>query len=257
MRQITDKDEQEIRENFPIDSCLLPPDLTVSPEAARAFDALFDAAEAKGSAADIAYNLPYPKYLFLEYLASTRGVMLHGSNMRGLDVLRPIRNSSDSSEFGNQPAIYASQDPLWAMFFALLDRTGWSGTSNASIILEDDAGSRIRRYYFTLEHNHLRRKPWRQGAMYILPGTGFEPDPAMVNVKSGPYTVVPTHWIYRGELTPLARLELEPDDFPFRDCVWGYDSQKFSGRMDRESLAGFPFLDDPEVYPIIPGKRRG
>lgn len=252
MREITAKDEQEIRENFPIDSCLRPPDLSVSTEAARAFDQLFDAARAKGPAADIAYNLQYPKYLFLEHLTSTRGLMLHGSNTPGLDVLRPIRASSDSSEFGNQPAIYASQDPLWAMYFAVLDRTGWSGTSNASIILEDDAGSRIRRYYFTLEHNHLRRSPWRTGAMYILPGEGFEPDPTMVGAKAGTYKVVPTHWIYRGELTPLAWLDLEPEDFPFRDCVWGYDSQAFSQRMDAESLAGYPFLEDPEIYPIIP-----
>lgn len=255
MREITEKDEQEIRENFPIDSCLHSPDMTVSTEAARAFDQLYNAVLAGGPAADIAYNLPYPKYLFLDYLASTRGIMLHGSNLRGLDALRPIRTSSDSSEFGRQDAIYATPDPLWAMFFALLDRTGWSGTSNGSIHLADDAGNRIRRYYFALEHNHLRRQPWRQGAMYILPGEGFEPDPSEVGKKAGPYTIQPTQWIYRGELTPLARLDLEPEDFPFRDCVWGYDSQTFSKRMDAESLAGYPFLDDSEVYPIIPDRR--
>lgn len=250
---MTANDLREIRENFPIDACLPPPDLSVSPEAARSFDQLFDAAAA-GGRLDIDYDLPYPKYLFLEYLAASRGVMLHGSNTRGLDLLRPIRNSTDSSEFGNLAAVYATQDPLWALFFAVLDRTGWSGTSNGAIILEDEAGSRIRRYYFTLEHHHLRRGPWRPGAMYVLPREGFEPDPGMTGVKAGPYTLVPTHWINRGECVPLARLNVEPEDFPFRDSIWGYDGPAFAARMDAASLAGFPFLDDPQIYPIMPNR---
>jgi len=126
MRPITSQDLVDIREHFPLDSCLLPPDLTVTPEAARAFDRLYDAACAQGPAAQIAYDLPYPKYLFLEYLSVTRGLLFHGSNNRAIDVLRPIRFSTDSSEFGSQDAVYASQDPLWAMYFALLDF--WSDT---------------------------------------------------------------------------------------------------------------------------------
>lgn len=251
MRNITPQDLQEIREHFPLESCLKPPDLAVSTEAAAAFDALFDAALAHGTAAEIDYTLPHPKYLFLEYLAETRGLMLHGSNNRSIDVLRPIRQSSDSSEFGNQDAIYATQDPLWALFFAVLDRTDWIGTTNGAIRLVDGAGGRIRRYYFALEANHLRRKPWRPGAMYLLPGEGFEPDPEMQG-SAGGYTLEATHWIHRGALTPLARLDVEPEDFPYINHIWGYDVEAYSRCMERESLAGFPFLDDPEIYPILP-----
>lgn len=252
MREFTAKDIQEIREHFPLESCLVPPDLTVSTKAARAFDQLFDAACEQGPSAEINYTLPYPKYLFLDYLASTRGLMLHGSNMRGIDVLRPIRYSSDSSEFGRQDAVFASQDPLWAMYFAVLDKTRMIGTSNGAIQLLDEAGTLLRYYYFTLDVGTLRSRPWKSGAMYLLPGEGFEPDPAMAGVTVGAYKIQVTHWIHRGEITPLARLNVEPDDFPFLDCIWGFDPAAFNRRMDEESLAGFPFLDDPNIYPIIP-----
>jgi hypothetical protein len=246
------QDLQVIRDNFPIDSCLLPPDLTVSAEAARAFDALIDAACAQGPAAEIVYTLPYPKYLFLEHLAATRGLMLHGSNTRGIDVLRPIRYSSDSSAFGNQDAIYATQDPLWGLFFAVLDKSGMQGTTNGAIHLVDEAGARIRRYYFALDEGTLRKNPWIPGAMYLLPGADFEPDPSMLDARAGPYTIQVTHWIHRGEVQPLARLDVEPEDFPYLHRMWGYGVDAYRRKMEGESLAGFPYLDDPGVYPIMP-----
>jgi hypothetical protein len=255
MREITPQDLYEIREHFPIDACLHPPDMTVSPAAAQDFNRLFEAACAQGANAVIPYDLPYPKYLFLEYLSTSRRLMFHGSNNRAIDVLRPIRMSSDSSEFGNQDAIYATQDPLWALFFAVLDKDnmGAAGTSNGAIQAVNEAGQLLRRYYFTVEAGSLRQGPWLPGAMYILPGGDFEPDPAMQGVTAGPYTLVATHWIHRGELAPLARLDVEPEDFPFLHHMWGYDLARYMQRMEAASLAGFPFLDDPEVYPIRPG----
>jgi hypothetical protein len=88
--------------------------------------------------------------------------------------------------------------------------------------------------------------------MYLLPGQGFEPDPEMLGVKVGPYTMQVTHWIHRGEVTPIARLDVEPQDFPFLERIWGCDLAEFSRRMDAASLAGFPFLKDPQVYPVMP-----
>lgn len=254
MRPITLQDQLEISQHFPLESCLTPPDLTVPPEAARAFDHLFDAACAQGPAAQITYDLPYPKYLFLEYLAATRGLMLHGSNTRALEVLRPIRYTTDASEFGSQDAVYATQDVLWAMFFAVLDKTGMKGTTNGAIWLDHQDGTRLRRYYFALEANHLRGKPWLPGAMYLLPGGECEPDPMMQGVKVGPYTMQVTQWIYRGERAPLASLNIAPQDFPFLNQIWGYDLVTFDQRMSADSLAGFPFLEDAAVYPIIPAR---
>jgi hypothetical protein len=49
-------------------------------------------------------------------------VLFHGSGRDDLDVLEPIRRSRDTTQFGDQEAVYATSDPVWAMYFALLRR---------------------------------------------------------------------------------------------------------------------------------------
>ena len=253
MRNMTEKDVQDIRENFPLDDCLPAPDLSVSPAAARLFDATLDAALAQAPGAEIDYHLPYPKYLFLDYLAEKRGLMLHGSLHQGLTTLEPIRETRDANEFGDQPAIYATPDPLWALFFAVLDRALVQGfIHNGAIQLQADDGSLIRRYYYCLDVVSLRQNPWKPGAIYLLPGERFEPDPTQEGMKVGKYTLLTTHWLCRTPVQPLARLPVEPEDFPFLHRVWGYDAAAMDKRMEAESIAGFPFLNDPVVYPIRP-----
>ena len=61
MRIMTEKDLKDIRENFPLADCLPAPELEVSPEAARAFDAAIDAALAQGPGAEIEYEPALPK----------------------------------------------------------------------------------------------------------------------------------------------------------------------------------------------------
>ncbi len=250
---MTEKDFKDIREYFPLADCLSAPVLEVSSEAAQAFDAAIDAALAQAPGAEIRYDLPFPKYLFLNYLAEKRAMMLHGSTLTNLASLEPIRNSRDSSEFGDQPAIYATQDPLWALFFAVLDRSqlrGW--INNGAIWLKGDNGSIIRRYYYCIDVESLRGNPWKPGAIYLLPGGKFEPDPTQDGTRIGNYSLTATHWLCRTAVQPLARLLVQPEDFPFLNRVWGYDAAAYDKRMDAESIAGFPFLNDPQVYPIRP-----
>ncbi len=257
MRQFTQQDVIDIRTHFPLNDCLAAPDLEVAPQAAQAFDACLEAALQAGPAADIPYALPFPKYLFLDYLARTRGLVLHGSQHRDLSLLSPVRNSRDAREFGDQQAIYATQDPLWALFFAVLDRTNLLGPiNNGAIQLQGDDGSFLRRYFFCLDAPSLKSNPWKPGAIYILPSQGFEPDPDQQGVHFGIYTLQVTHWIYRGEAQPLARLLVNPEDFPFLHQVWGYDGNALERRMEAESIAGWPFLDDPDLSPIRPKKTR-
>ena len=61
--------------------------------------------------------------------------------------------------------------------------------------------------------------------------------------------------LYRSEVQPVAKLLVGPEDFPFLDCGWGYDAEILSRKMDADSIAGWPFLDDTELYPILPNKR--
>lgn len=253
MRQLTQQDLQDIRAHFPIEACLHHPGPEISTQAGAEFDALFEQARQQGPAAHIQYNLPYPRHLFLEYLVKTRGVLLHGSPLRGLDVLNPVRQSSDSSEFGNQAAIYATPDPIWAMFFAVLDKNKLHGVvSNGAVHLKGDDGSFLRRYFFCIDETSLRAGPWSTGAIYILPPEQFEPDPTQLDYRIGSYTLQVTHWIYRGTLTPLAWIPVVPEDFPYLHKVWGYDPQEFDKRMNEPSLAGWPFLADRQLYPINP-----
>lgn len=260
MRQMTQQDIRDIQAHFPLEACLRPPALDISEQAASAFADLFNEAQAQGPAAEITYRLPYPKYLFMEYLADRHGLMLHGSNNRELDLLKPIRFSDDSREFGNQAAIYATQDPLWALFFAVLDRNAITGSiNNGAIRLNGDDGSVLRRYFFTIEAESLRKSPWIPGAIYILPRLNAEPDPDHANLRYGQYTLEVSHWLFRGEVRPLAKLMVEPEDFPFVHTSWGYSADVYRRRMEAESIAGWPFLDDPELYPIMPDEkyRRG
>lgn len=253
MRIMTEQDLKDIRENFPLTDCLPAPELEVNEETAQVCEAAFDAALAHGPGAEIEYNLPYPKYLFLDYLAEKRGIMLHGSLRRDLATLEPIRNSRDASQFGDQPAIYATQDPLWALFFAVLDRSQLEGSiNNGAIRLRGDDGSLVRRYYFTINAESLRRNPWKPGAIYLMPADKFVPDPTQDGVRVGIYTLLATHWLCWTAVQPMARLLVEPQDFPFLNRMWGYDAASWEKRMSAESIAGFPFLNDPIVHPIRP-----
>jgi hypothetical protein len=244
---------RDISAHFPLGDCLKPPVLTISDQAAADFEALFQGARATGPSAQIVYRLIYPKYLFLHYLAQTHGLMLHGSPVHGLAILNPERQTHDVREFADQAAVYATQDPLWSMFFAVLDKSKVkTGISNAAIHLLHDDGAYLRFYYFTVDEPSLRQHPWGPGAVYIMPATGFEADPDQLGAKVGPYTMQVTHWIHRGAITPLAWLPLEPEDFPFIDQIWGYDVDEFDRRMSADSVAGFPFLSDRTVYPINP-----
>lgn len=257
MDHLSDEALAAIIAAFPLDDCLGPPDTEVSAAAAVAFDRLVDALLERKLAGDgvpdIPYDLPYPRYLFLDHLAATRGWLFHGSPWPDLDLLQPVRHSSDSSEFGDQPAIYATQDPLWATFFAVLDRPRLQGPiMNGAIRLEKEDGTNLRRYYFCVEVDSLRRRPWREGTIYILPPAGFESDPAQSGVTYGPYRAVPTHWLNRNPVQPLARLAVTPEDFPYRDRIWGFDLERLQQQMAGGNYAGWPFLSNADLYPVMP-----
>src|ERR1700761_2963886 len=83
-----------------------------------AFDALL--ADADGR---IDYRLDAPKWQFLFHVADRGEAVLHGSSAPDIEMFEP-RQSNDIVEFGNRKAVYAAADGLWAMYFAILDRTG-------------------------------------------------------------------------------------------------------------------------------------
>jgi hypothetical protein len=156
--------------------------------------------------------LPEPRLDFLRWLGEHRGVVFHGSQRNDLAELSTERRSKDTTAWGNQVAVYASSDPVWALYFAVLRRdAGWTGTRNGTFGL----GGR-RRYFFV--HNRGSASPDRfgPGSLYVLPAETFEAEPPLGGV------VDTAHLVSRVPVQPLARIDVTPEDFPFRHRVGYY-----------------------------------
>src|SRR3989304_2107655 len=109
-------------------------------EAARnAFDELLHTTLSLGGCPTIDYSLPWPKWQFLCHVADHHEIALHGSGDPNIALFEP-RQSNDLNNFGNQKAIFAASDGLWAMFFAIVDRERVQSITNACVRLEEYTG---------------------------------------------------------------------------------------------------------------------
>jgi hypothetical protein len=188
---------------------LSPP--VVTPEAEARFALVADELLAGGTV-----TVPEPRLDFLRWLAEHRPVVFHGSPRDDLRELSTERRSSDTTAWGNQEAVYASTDPVWAIYFACLRRDrGWSGTRNGSMGL---AGGPLypRRYCFL--HNRGSASPDRfgPGSLYLLSPETFVADEPLAGA------IDTAHLVSYEPVRPLARLDVTPADFPFRDRVRYY-----------------------------------
>lgn len=206
------------------DYWLRRPAMPVDPAIRSGFDELYAALKAAGPNTPINYTLPAPRWQFLCHLADAHGVVLHGTGDAQIEVFEP-RPSSDLTEFGARTAVYAAQDGLWAMFFAILDRARYPmTTSNACVRLVDEAGAVSEpRYVFSISHSALRQQPWRAGTVYLLPAETFERQPSL---RFGPYEVRVPQLASLVPVRPLARLPVAPEDFPFLHDIRGLDDAR-------------------------------
>ena len=178
-------------------------------------EARFDAAADKLLAGE-SVAIPEPRLDFLRWLAENRPVVFHGSPRDDLSELSTERQSRDTTAWGNQQAVYASTDPVWAIYFACLRRDGgWTGTRNGS--MGKASGPLYPRRYFFL-HNRGSASPDRfgPGSLYLLSPTTFVADAPLAGA------VDTAHLVSREPVRPLARVDVTPDDFPFRDRVRYY-----------------------------------
>lgn len=160
--------------------------------------------------------VPAPRLDFFRWLAQHRDVVFHGSPRDDLGELSTERRSRDATAWGNQQAVYASTDPVWAIYFACLRRDrGWTGTRNASLGL---AGGPLypRRYSFA--HNRGSASPDRfgVGSLYLLSPLGFVSDVPLAGA------IDTAHLVSREPVRPLARIAVTPEDFPFHDRIRYY-----------------------------------
>ena len=123
---------------------------------------------------------PRPLVPYLYWLQETQPIVFHGSQHRALVELTDERKSRDTTAYGDQTAVFASQDPIWAIFFAVLRRDAIRSTYNAS--LGADAGVRGRRYFLSVDGDSVLFAP---GALYVLPDSGFAHQPRFRAFRHG------------------------------------------------------------------------
>jgi hypothetical protein len=208
------------------DYWLQRPILDLDSKTCADFDQMLARVKAGGITTRIDYSFNAPKWQFLCYMADQHGVVLHGTGDPGIQVFEP-RPSNDLSEFGAQTAVYAAGDGLWAMFFAILDRSHFPiTTSNACIRLVDEAGRVSEpRYVFSISGTALRQRPWRKGVVYLLPGDTFANQPPL---QFGPYEVRIPQLASLAPVRPFAKLEVDPEDFPFLKDIRGIDETRLA-----------------------------
>jgi hypothetical protein len=206
----------------------------------NAFDELFNATINTSGCASIEYTLPYPKWQFLCYLADHRDIALHGSGDPNIALFEP-RQSKDLNEFGNQKAVYAASDGLWAMFFAVVDRDRVGSITNACVHLADEAGTLHGPYYvFSVSKSALPSQPWRTGTVYLLPRSTF------ITQSSMPFGSYQVHFAQLASfepVQPLAKLAIAPEDFPFLTQIRGHEDERLQ-EYARALQTGAPWPSD-------------
>ena len=159
---------------------------------------------------------------FLCSLGARRRIAFHGTGDPGIECFEP-REPVDFAPFGQQRAVFATSDPIWAMFYAIVDRGRHSLTLNNGCLVLDDAGESY--YYFSVSRQALPRKPWRTGYLYFLPADTFVEQPGAV--YAGHRAHIP-QLASPVAVTPFARLRVAPGDFPFLDRIRGHDDERLA-----------------------------
>jgi len=172
-----------------------------------------------------------PRWRFVEWLTRQQKVIFHGSPKPDIDVFAPVRSSveiMDHAGTGNLAAVYGTPFGLWAMWFAVLERSGLEGSiRNGVTRWTDRSGGELDAYHFSVHHEHVGGDIWRSGTLYLLPREPFRPNSFL---PGGPDT---GEWASPQEVEPLKRLAVDPDDFPFLDQVGGHDDTELirAGRL--------------------------
>lgn len=191
--------------------------------AKSAFDELLVTTLSLGGCPTIQFTLPWPKWQFLCHLADHHDIALHGSGDPNIALFEP-RQSNDLNEFGNQKAVYAASDGLWAMFFAIVDRERVMSITNACVRLADEMGNLHGPYYvFSVSQTALPNRPWRTGTVYLLPRGTFVNQPPFAFGSNEVHIAQLASFV---PVQPLAKLTVNPADFPFLTQIRGHDDQR-------------------------------
>jgi hypothetical protein len=191
--------------------------------AIEAFLAKVDEADGVVDVTSLLQGRAVEPWVFLCGLAERRTIAFHGTGDPAIELFEP-RQPIDFAPFGDQKAVFATSDPVWAMFYAVVDRDRLPITiANGCIVL--DGEGQLPHYFFSISQGHLPQRPWRTGHLYFLPAEGFVEQPA--DMFAGRPARVP-QLASPVEVAPVARLEVGPDDFPFLAAIRGHDDDRLA-----------------------------
>jgi hypothetical protein len=149
-----------------------------------------------------------PKVDFLRFLVEEKKLLLHGSNW-DVAVLEPRLANCASKKFGNLNAVYAVEDPILPIFYAIKDKNLFTGVAVSGTHQDGDAP---KEYIFKIEKQMTDIQPWSSGVVYILSRDGFEQG---TNDDGFPID----EYISRSSVVPLAKLAVDPQDFPYLSAI--------------------------------------
>ncbi len=216
------------------------PPASWEPDILDSFERLYKEAVEEGTGRAIEYALSAPKWQFLCYLCDHKPILLHGSGNPEIQEFEP-RKANDVSEFGDRRAVYAASDGIWAMFFAIVDRERQVTSLTNSCFRVVGPGEESGRYYFfSINEDALPHEPWRSGTVYLLPRAWFEQEP---NLQYRGMEIEVDHWASPVAVRPLAKLAVEPADFPFLSQILPHDPQAIRERATKDP-DGFPWLEE-------------
>jgi len=203
---------------------LTVPTLDLPPDEEATYRSMLDAIRSDRDGEWLELTGDRPRWRFVEWLTRQEAVIFHGSPRPDIDVFAPVRSSvelMDHRGTGNLAAVYGTPFGLWAMWFAVLDRSCLRGSiRNGVMRWTDREGRGVDLYHFSVHYEHLGGDIWRSGTLYLLARDSFRSNPFF---PGGPDS---SEWASLEEVRPLKRVAVDPDDFPFRDRVGGHDDRE-------------------------------
>ena len=185
-------------------------------KASYAFNRIFNASLLYQLHCPIEYDLPYPKLDFLNYLCDWRGLVAHGSHSSNLLELAPIRRSEEVSDLPYIQPVFAFPDAVMALWFAILDPKQVHATSNGCVCIGREL-KREKYYHFELPSMLEGKFPFTPGTIYIARAESF---PIRQKTRSlNFFGADHEQWGSESSVTPLAKITVEPQDFPYLDQV--------------------------------------
>jgi len=217
------------------------PPMDIDRATRRLFDRLLQDLLAANSNPLIDYRLSAPRWQFLCYAAENYSLTLHGSGNAQIAIFEP-RQPVDLGDFSNQKAVYATEDGILAMFFAIVDRDRYQmWVNNACIRLVDASGQTSLTFYvFSVSKHVLIQQPWRTGTVYLLPKNTFAQQPP---IPFGAFQVHIAQSASPEPVRPIARLEVTPQDFPFLAQIRPHDDARIQ-EYGQAMQTGAPWPDE-------------